>query len=178
MPDAYGWLALDARGGWRMRSPHSGLMERIGNTALRERIGHHYGADARGAWFYRNGPQRVFVQLERTPLIFRLDPGTLVDHCGRPAGTLRGAWLDDEGGIVIAGERGIGALDDRDLGAACAHVVDRTGTPVDEAQLAALLAGERKVAAFLVWGGARLPLGRIARADLESRFGFVAAPRP
>ncbi|MDA8109104.1 MAG: DUF2946 family protein [Betaproteobacteria bacterium] len=178
VPDAYGWLALDARGEWRMRNPRTGSMERIGNAALRERIGRHYAADARGAWFYRNGPQRVFVRLERAPLVFRLGPGAIVDHCGQPAGALRGAWLDEQGGLLLAGGRGIGVLDDRDLGTACGHLMDRRGAPLDEAQLGALLAGEQDVAAFLAWGGARLALGRIASADLEARFGFVAVPRP
>jgi hypothetical protein len=179
VPDVYGWLALDARGEWRLRNPASGSMDRIGNAALREFIGRNYGADRRGAWFFQNGPQRVFVRLERTPLVFRLAPSAILDHCGRPAGALRGAWLDERGALLLAGERGIGVIDDRDLGAACRHLVDCGGAPLDESLQTALLESRvPQVGAYFAWGGAQLDLERASDADLATRFGFVREPRP
>jgi len=63
VPAVYGWLALDRRGEWRLRNPASGAFERIGNAALRAFIARNYAADARGAWYFQNGPQRVYARL-------------------------------------------------------------------------------------------------------------------
>ncbi len=109
VPDVYGWLALDRRGNWLIRG------ERIGNGALRDFIGRNYEPDARGRWYFQNGPQRVFAKLAYTPLVARLENGALVDHCGRAFGAPSGLWLDDEGSIVLAGALGAAVLDDRDL---------------------------------------------------------------
>ena len=108
VPDVYGWLSLDRRGNWLIKG------ERIGNAALREFVSRNYGADARGCWYFQNGPQRVFVALAYTPLVLHFDGGALFDHCGRPFRP-DGAFLDDEGSVLMQGKPGIGLLDDRDL---------------------------------------------------------------
>ena len=111
VPDVYGWLSLDRRGNWLIRN------EKIGNPALREFINRNYQPDARGCWYFQNGPQRVFVKLAYMPLVARLDDGALVDHCGRAYGEPREIWLDDEGSILFSGAAGPALLDDRDLAA-------------------------------------------------------------
>jgi hypothetical protein len=108
VPAVYGWLDLDRRGNWRIKG------ERIGNRALREFIARNYAADESGCWFFQNGPQRVFVTLAYTPLVMHYEGESLLDHCGRPTQALE-TFLDDEGSVLIRGERGIGLLDDRDL---------------------------------------------------------------
>lgn len=179
VPDVYGWLALDARGEWRLRNPASGRMEGVGNATFRQYIASHYGADARGAWFLQNGPQRVFVRIERTPLVFRLGPMGLYDHCGRSAAMLRGVWLDERGALVLAGEHGVGVLDDRDFGEACAHIVDGRGAVLDEAGLTALMeAGRATGQAYFAFDGDRIAVEYIGGADLGSRFGFIPDPAP
>jgi Protein of unknown function (DUF2946) len=114
VPAVYGWLALDRRGNWLLKDPRGEGFGRIGNAALRDFIGRNYAADARGCWYFQNGPQRVYVRLAYTPLVVRHDGAALVDHCGRPvqAGAM---FLDDEGSILVLGAHGIGLLDDRDL---------------------------------------------------------------
>lgn len=141
VPDVYGWLSLDRRGNWLIKN------EKIGNLALREFISRNYQADARGCWYFQNGPQRVFVKLAYTPLVARLENGTLVDHCGRAFGEPRGIWLDEEGSILLAGAFGPAVLDDRDL--------------------AAFVDG---------FGQAPEALPRISSADVPGKFGFAPEP--
>jgi hypothetical protein len=39
---------------------------------LIEFIHRNYSADSTGAWFFQNGPQRVYVELAATPFVWRL----------------------------------------------------------------------------------------------------------
>ena len=114
VPDVYGWLSLDRRGNWLLQG------ERISNVALKDFISRNYDRDARGRWFFQNGPQRVFVTLAYAPWVVRLDGERLQDHCGQPFEPLE-MMLDEEGSLAMAGERGLALLDDRDL----AHFADR-----------------------------------------------------
>src|SRR5688572_25965254 len=108
VPAVYGWLALDRRGNWRIKG------ERVGNAALREFIARNYQADARGCWYFQNGPQRVFVALAYTPLVVHYEGDALVDHCARPFAP-SAVLQDDEGSVLVEGQGGIALLDDRDL---------------------------------------------------------------
>lgn len=115
VPDVYGWLSLDRRGNWLLKN------EKIGNLALREFISRNYRADARGCWYFQNGPQRVFAALAYTPLVLHFEGEALLDHCGRTFQPEQ-AFVDEEGSVLIWGKSGIGLLDDRDL----AGYADRT----------------------------------------------------
>jgi hypothetical protein len=168
VPAVYGWLMLDARGNWLLRNPVSGAFERIGNVALREFIARNYACDELGRWFFQNGPQRVYVRLVYTPLVFRLAGDRLKDHCGRNAGRITEAWLDERGSLVLRAADGVGVLEDRDLLRASEGLVDAQGAP----------ASDPARAEFFVWGGARTSLGRIASRMVPERFNFVPDPRP
>ena len=108
VPAVYGWLSLDRRGNWRIKG------QTIANAALRDFIGRNYEPDARGCWYFQNGPQRVFVTLAYAPFVFHYEGRRLMDQCGREV-SARETYLDDEGSVLILGERGVGLLDDRDL---------------------------------------------------------------
>jgi hypothetical protein len=108
VPDVYGWLSLDRRGNWRLKGGT------IGNRALREFISRNYQADARGCWYFQNGPQRVFVALAYTPLVLHFEGEALFDHCERPFSAEQ-AFVDEEGSVLMSGKPGPGLLDDRDL---------------------------------------------------------------
>ena len=108
VPGVYGWLSLDRRGQWRIKG------ERIANPALRDFIARNYERDGEGRWYFQNGPQRVYVRLDYTPLVVHFDGDALQDHCGRPF-RAESVYLDDEGSVLVAGEGTVALLDDRDL---------------------------------------------------------------
>jgi len=117
VPDVYGWLSLDRRGNWLLRSTSATpSFERIGNQALRDFISRNYASDAKGRWYFQNGPQRVFVALAYTPLVLHFEAASLFDHCGRPSQAEQ-AFLDEEGSVLMLGKPSLGLLDDRDLAA-------------------------------------------------------------
>lgn len=157
VPHCFGWLSLSRRGEWCVPD---GPIRHPGLAAF---IGRNYEADADGRWYFQNGPQRVFVSLAYTPRILRLAaPEQLQTHTGQPVDTLSEAWLDEEGSLLLGSEHGIALLDDRDLAAMAAHLVGDLEQPDGPVELH--------------WNGQHLPVGRIARADVQARFGFVGQP--
>jgi hypothetical protein len=174
VPAVFGWLRLTARGEWRIRD------EPIGNEALREFIGRNYAADAAGRWFFQNGPQRVFVELDATPWVYRLLPGeALVAHTGvRPRG-LRGAALLDDGRFLLATELGAGLIDDRDAALALRAITDFAGLALNERGMERWFEGRDE--AFMApqalgLAGAPCRIERLAAAAGPQRFGFVRVP--
>jgi len=136
VPHCYGWLALDARGDWYMRDeriqaagpfPRS-KGSRIEHAQLRGFIERNYGSDEHGAWFFQNGPQRVYVELEATPWVWRVGDGDgwpVHSHTGRAA-TVISAWLDEPGRLFLATDIGFGITHTMDMGPAsqavtCGH---------------------------------------------------------
>src|SRR3954452_3947314 len=115
VPSVYGWLALDRRGDWLIKAA-GGSFGRITNTAVADFIGRNYAADDAGRWYFQNGPQRVFVSLDYTPWVWRLDGAAerLVSHTGAEAGSLRAAFADDAGALLLQTALGIGVVSDRD----------------------------------------------------------------
>jgi hypothetical protein len=115
VPAVYGWLGLDRRGNWLIRSTgatqHFG---RITNPALREFIARNYESDSTGRWYFQNGPQRVYVTLAYTPLVVHYEGDALLDHCRRPFEPVA-FYEDDEGSVLMQGRGVVALLDDRDL---------------------------------------------------------------
>jgi len=130
VPDCYGWLGLDARGNWYMRDDRaqalghfaSGVAGCKGSLLLHDKlidfIGRNYQADALGQWFFQNGPQRVYVELEVTPLVWRIQPDlTVSDHIGRPAQVIT-CLMDEHGYVYLQTEGGFGLVHTQDVGLA------------------------------------------------------------
>jgi len=181
VPAAFGWLALDARGNWLLRDPlYETRYDKIANPRLREFIARNYAADSKGRWYFQNGPQRVFVKLQLTPLVLRIDKGW-TDHCGRPVREITGAWLDDQGAVILECERGAGVVDDRDLERFSRLLSDPTEA-AESPNTSVLDPGHRPAGMLQcnVNAGSkrRLPVYRIESKSLEQRFGYIADPQP
>lgn len=167
VPACYGWLSLDRRGRWRLKG------EVVSHGGLVAFINRHYGPDNSGNWTFSNGPQAVYVALDYTPLVLRLqDEGGLTAHTGAAAGSVTAAYLDDEGNVLLDTTIGIGLLDDRDLGRFVADCRNACGVAADEGELQAIMGG----AAGVMWRG--LPVQPIRRCDVALRFGFRPDPAP
>ena len=182
VPHCYGWLALDARGNWRMRDERAQAQQlpgdRIGNAALLGFIHRNYTHDEQGRWYFQNGPQRVYVNLEITPYIAHTDPaqGFVLQH-GEALTPIDSAWMTENGQLILQAGAKVAALDDRDL-AECLPALRIDGAAVGDERLLDWLGGASGGRLTLEYGGQRLPLQRIARADLATHFGFVPAPQP
>jgi hypothetical protein len=180
VPAVYGWLRLDRRGQWWIKSglikTAAGRFERIGNRALADFIGRNYAADAEGRWYFQNGPQRVFVALDYTPWVYRLDDagGALVAHTGAAPRALEALFLDDAGALLIQTEMGIGVLLDRDLPAVLERLADERGRAV-ERRLEEVARGAE---VRLMLHGKTVRVSSLHAADVPRRFGFVARPAP
>ena len=117
VPHCHGWLALDARGDWYMRDERvqaTGPFPQVKGSVirhekLREFIHRNYLRDERGGAYFQNGPQRVYVDLEVAPYVWRLQPGhagagtvQVVAHTGEPVQQVDSAWLDERGRLYLA----------------------------------------------------------------------------
>jgi len=172
VPAVYGWLSLDARGGWRVRG------EPILHRGVIEFINRNYAANEAGQWFFQNGPQRAFVDLDYTPWVYGLDGrGAFSAHTGAAVADVHGAWLDEEGSLLVLTTLGIGVVCDRDLGVVSQWLELPGGGGCDEEAVAALLAGEARERIDLVWRDRRIEVGVLRRERVAARFGFDPQPR-
>jgi len=157
VPACRGWLALDARGNWYMRDDRVQAAgpfprvkgSRIEHDKLREFIHRNYARDEDGAWFFQNGPQRVYVELEAAPFVWRIasQDFALTSHNGRAA-ALESVWLDEAGRLFIDTDIGFGLVHTQDMHEAARAVEARWWTPAP-----------------------------LAYAAMPQRFGFVLSPQ-
>jgi hypothetical protein len=149
VPHCHGWLALDARGDWYLRDDATQAAgpfpqakgSRVLHDKLREFIERNYAADEDGAWFFQNGPQRVYVELEAAPWVWRLRPTDdeavapeVRTHTGRIA-QVDGAWLDEQGRVFLATDLGFGLVHTLDMETA-AGALEHSVWGLDEASFA------------------------------------------
>lgn len=167
VPHCYGWLGLDARGHWYMRDDRAqsaGPFSQAdgGNPVSKGSLLRHdklidfiqrnYGVDERGQWYFQNGPQRVYVELEVAPWVWRLDAHLAVTaHSGQPAQPLE-CLVDELGRVFLLcqlnGSRVPGLVHTQDV-ALAAQAIEQG-----------------------LW-----PLAEITFADLVARFGFERSPQ-
>ncbi len=123
VPHCFGWLGLDARGDWYMRDDAAQAAgpfpaskgSRLRHDKLIEFIGRNYDADEQGRWFFQNGPQRVFVELESTPHIARLTPDQRVQtHLGVSMAPTQ-ALVDEDGLLYFATPNKVARVHTQDM---------------------------------------------------------------
>ena len=127
VPDCYGWLGLDSRGQWWMRDDsaqalgvfQSGLPGAKGSllhhTKLIDFIQRNYEPDALGCWYFQNGPQRVYIELEVTPHIWRIeDDFAVTSHTGASA-TVHKSLVDEYGKLYLHTTLGLGLVHTLDV---------------------------------------------------------------
>lgn len=160
VPHCYDWLALDARGQWFMRDERiqrAGAFPQVKGSMIRhdkllEFIHRNYESDATGCWFFQNGPQRVYVELEAAPLVWRLrwdgERLRVQAHTGQEA-QVHGAWLDERGRLFLHSQLGLGLVHSQDM-------LDASRA-IDEG----------------LWSPQELPF-----AQMPARFGYMLKPTP
>jgi hypothetical protein len=159
VPDCYGWLGLDSRGQWLMRddrvqglgSFQSGVPGAKGSVLRHEKlidfIGRNYEADAQGCWYFQNGPQRVYVELESTPWVWRVSAGgEVTSHTGQRAEVLNGL-VDELGHLYLHTSLGLGLVHTMDVGMAADQIEQ-----------------------------GRWTLHECHRSQLPQRFGYILSP--
>ena len=145
VPHCYGWLGLDARGNWFMRDARAqaagpfcggaGLAKGrlLKHEKLIEFIARNYEADAQGRWYFQNGPQRVYVELEFTPWIWRVGQDFAVrTHTGTVA-VPRLCLLDELGRVYLDTDLGFGLIHTMDVAIAAEAVLQGLWVPLDVA---------------------------------------------
>ncbi len=189
VPAVYGWLRLDRRGRWLVKG------EPIGHRPTIGFINRNYHSDARGRYYFQNGPQRVFVDLDQCPFVLslvpaRLIPGqltpprpgspmlaALVTHLGEPVTAARRGWVDAQAGVVIEFEHGLGSVLDRDLPALVECFLDGCGDRLDEQGWADALAGSGAQLTLGLDCGP-IPMATLPHAAGAAPFDFISTPRP
>ena len=133
VPACSGWLGLDARGQWWLRDDqaqacgafNSGQPGAKGNALRHEKladfIARNYLAEADGRWYFQNGPQRVYVELESAPWIWRLrstEQGLqLHSHTGQELSVaqVQQVVMDELGRLFLALPQGLGMVHSLDM---------------------------------------------------------------
>lgn len=160
VPHCFGWLGLDARGNWYMRDDRaqaqgafaSGMPGAKGSllqhAKLIDFIQRNYAADSDGQWYFQNGPQRVYVELEATPWIWRVSSAfQIAAHDGTEA-TWKQCLVDDQGWLYCETSIGFGLVHTQDV----AHAADAI-----EQQL---------------W-----TVKEVLRSELSQRYGYISSPQ-
>ena len=173
VPNCYGWLGLDARGNWYMRDdnaqaagpfcavsadPGRQLASKgslLKHDKLIDFIQRNYAADdsntsqAKGQWFFQNGPQRVYVELEATPFVWRVDGAPdfeVTAHTGQVAITQR-CIIDEHGRVYLETALGFGLVHTQDMLQAAEAIEQGLWVPQE-----------------------------VLAHDLQKRFGYVRSP--
>lgn len=182
VPHCYGWLRLDARGAWRMRDEQTQRQnlpgDKIVHAALVGFINRNYGADEQGCWYFQNGPQRVYVDLELTPYIAHTDPMQgFVLQTGETMRAIESVMLTTDGRLLLIAAGQVAAIDDRDVAQCLAGLRIDGEIITDETLLEWLTSPSAQ--GVLTWQQAEvlLTVTRMATEHIAAHFGFVQQPR-
>ena len=140
VPHCYGWLGLDARGNWYLRDDRTQATgpfpvakgSLLQHEKLIDFIQRNYDRDAEGQWFFQNGPQRVYVELEAAPFVWRIADDKdfpVTAHTGQPVDAISACLLDELGRLYLATPLGLGLVHTQDVALAAEAVEQGLWTP-------------------------------------------------
>jgi Protein of unknown function (DUF2946) len=111
-------------------------------------IGRNYLSNKQGQWYFQNGPQRVYVELEATPWVWRLQPdGKIQSHTGMEVRMQR-CIVDEHGRLYLDTEQGFGLVHTQDVLQAAEFIESGLWVPQE-----------------------------LATRELPTRFGYVRSPQ-
>ena len=179
VPHCYGWLSLDAQGKFRMRDEAAQAAGHMGDVirhaSLLAFIYQNYESDPRGAWYFQNGPQRVYVELESTPYVARTDPEHgFVLHDRSPVHEIDQIFMTNDGRLILNAHEKIAMLDNRDL-SHCVPLLRIEGLAVADDDLLNWLS-EPKQALQIELSNELKNVQWVDSNQLEKQLGFIAHP--
>lgn len=123
--------------------------DKLSHRKLIEFIGRNYQQDDKGQYYFQNGPQKVFVELEVTPWVLRFDfeARVMTQTQQYVKSTQAYAYTDELGRVYLDTELGIGLV----------HTMDMD-------RMADELANQR-------WS-----LKELKVKELEKKFNFIKSP--
>jgi len=175
VPALFGWLGLDRRGRWLVKG------EVITHARIVNAINQNYAVDAHGRWYFQNGPQRGYIELEYLPLLLRTvnSGGELVTHTGLSVKRVLAAYLDEEGSVLLQTEHGAGEMAHADLDWVVQRLtVENRAMREDELVGALVLPSGATTELSLEVFGVQLPVVRLDAAEAPAKLQFVRQPGP
>jgi hypothetical protein len=115
---------------------------------LIEFIHRNYAADSTGAWFFQNGPQRVYVELAATPFVWRISSNFKLTAQTGAETQAEICYTDEAGRVYFQTAMGFGLL----------HTLDVA-----------------KVAEGLELG--LWPLETLEAMQMSTKFGYITSPQ-
>lgn len=182
VPHCYAWLALDARGQWRMRDERAQALnlpgDTIRNAALQQFINRNYGVDDEGRWYFQNGPQKVYVDLEATPYIAQLLPNQQWRlQTGETLDAPQAVYLLRDGNMVVQVNNKLAQVDDRDLLNTIALLRINEVEVADETLWELMEEGQSNSQLHLRWRDVSIPVQLSTLAQLMHNNAYQSTPR-
>ncbi len=147
----------------------------IRHESLLAFIYRNYDCDPRGAWYFQNGPQRVYVELESTPFIARTDPELgFVLHDRTPVRDIDFVFMTDTGQLIIQSRQKIAMLDPNDL-AHCLTTLYMDDHAIADDELLKWLSTPNQSLQMKL-GQQFIRVEWVDSNQLENRFSFIAHP--
>jgi len=122
VPACFGWLGFDDRGDWYMRDDAVQALggfnvakgSKLNHTKLIEFIERNYQCDEEGRWYFQNGPQCVYVELQSTPFVWRVQDNSQLTTMQGQAVELLESLLDENGRLYAHTHEGLGLIHSMD----------------------------------------------------------------
>jgi hypothetical protein len=174
VPHLYGWLKLDRRGRWLIKG------EIISRPQIIDTINRNYAADEQGRWFFQNGPQRGYVQLEYAPLVLRVSVGDVLTlHTDVAVEQVREVYMDESGALLFHTDHGAAALIDDELEWALQKMyIDDELITDDQLAAALALTTGSMTPITLRLGQQATAIHRLDSALAPAQLHFVRDPQP